>query len=62
MILIIIYIVGCCRVLRTDLGTENSIVAYLQPLLRHGHSDRFSGGNSHHYGKSTSNQVIYLHV
>lgn len=48
---------GCPRVLRSDLGTENSNVAFIQPLLRNEHSDRLSGINSHCYGKSTSNQV-----
>ena len=58
---IVIYIatcnnlLGCPRVLRTDLGTENSNIAFLQPILRHYHGDSLSGNNSHHYGKSTSN-------
>jgi hypothetical protein len=48
---------GCPRVLRTDLGTENAVIAYLQPTLRHFHADSLSGINSHHYGKSTADQV-----
>jgi hypothetical protein len=49
---------GCPRVLRTDLGTENAVIAYLQPTLRHFHADSLSGINSHRYGKSTANQRI----
>lgn len=43
--------------MRTDPGTENSIVAVIQPVLRHIGSDSFAGCNSHRYGKSPSNQV-----
>ena len=43
---------GCPRIIRTDRGTENARVAYLQPFLRrHGHSFQ--------YGRSASNQVWY---
>ena len=45
--------------IQTDLGTENSNVAFLQPILRHNDSDDFSGSYSHRYGRSTSNQVFY---
>ena len=48
---------GCPRVLRTDMGSENSLIAVFQPLLRHAHMDGNSGSNSHHYGRSTFNQV-----
>ena len=44
-------------ILRTDMGTENSNIAFLQPILRHHGVDDFSGSSSHRYGKSTSNQV-----
>ena len=54
------YVKGCPRLLRTDLGSENSKIAFLQPMLRHYHSDSLSGCNSHCYGKSTSNQVNLL--
>lgn len=48
----------CCpSILRTDIGTENSTIALIQPILRHGHTDSLAGENSHRYGKSTSNQV-----
>ena len=49
--------VGCPQVLRTDRGTENSILAMIQPMLRHNHTDLFAQHKSHIYGKSTSNQV-----
>lgn len=45
-----IHATGCPRFLRIDLGTENSTVAFLQPLLQHNLV-------SHIYGKSTMNQV-----
>lgn len=48
---------GCPTILRTDLGTENSSVAVIQPVLRHYHTDSLAGKNSHWYGKSTANQV-----
>ena len=38
-------------------NTENSLVAVIQPALRHTGSDNFAGSNSHRYGKSPSNQV-----
>ena len=40
-----------------DLGTENSSLAVIQPILRHSHQDDLSGDKSHRYGKSTANQV-----
>ena len=50
--------IGCPTILRTDLGTENSTIAVIQPALRHGGDDKYAGENSHRYGKSTSNRVI----
>ena len=52
-----ISIAGCPQVLRTDAGTENSLLAVIQPMLRHEHSDCFYQERSHIYGRSTSNQV-----
>ena len=43
IILAFITTLGCPTVLRTDLGTENSNVAFLQPILRHNDSDDLSG-------------------
>ena len=48
--------IGCPRFLRTDLGSENSNIAFLQPLLQH----HLSNTVSHFYGKSIMNQV-YLY-
>lgn len=48
---------GCPQVLRTDRGTENSMIAVIQPMLRNSHSDSFAREKSHIYGRSTSNQV-----
>lgn len=45
-------------VLRTDRGTENAIIAFVQPTLRSQHSDVFAAEKSFRYGKSSSNQVI----
>ena len=50
----------CPRLLRTDPGTENSIIVVMQPMLRHNGSDPLSGANSHRYGTSTSNQVLTI--
>lgn len=49
---------GYPSILRTDAGTENSSLAYIQPVLRHNHSDEFAKESSHRYGKSTTNQVL----
>ena len=39
--------VGCPRVLRTDRGTENSLLAVIQPVLRHYHGDSLAQEKSH---------------
>lgn len=41
-----IVIIGCPTILRTDCGTESSIVAFLQPTLRHAGSDFYRGEKS----------------
>ena len=48
---------GTPRVLRADRGTENSIIAFVQPSLRSQHLDDLAKEKSFRYGKSTSNQV-----
>ena len=53
------YPIGCPRILRTDMGTENSILAVIQPMLRHTGTDTFAGAASHRYGRSPSNQVCW---
>ena len=49
--------IGVPRILRSDCGTENTHIAFLQPYLRRNHTDCFSGLASYRYGKSVSNQV-----
>ena len=49
--------VGCPTILRTDRGTENTNIAFLQPFLRDQHDDPFAKEKSFMYGRSTSNQV-----
>ena len=51
--------IGCPRVLRTDRGTENTHIAFIQPTFRHCDPDDLAGINSHRYGRSTSNQVCF---
>ena len=57
--------VGVPRLIRTDCGTDNTVIAVLQPFLRRHGTGEFSGEGSFQYGKSTSNQVImrlqYVH-
>ena len=47
------------RLLLTDLATDNSTLAFVQPFLRRIHSDGMRD-NSFMYGKSTSNQVYCM--
>ena len=49
---------GCPLIVRSDRGTENSTVRDLQQYFRRNGQDRFGGGNSFMYGRSTSNQRI----
>lgn len=49
---------ACPRLLRTDCGTENGVMAAIQCYFRQGFDDEYSGINSHRYGTSTSNQRI----
>jgi hypothetical protein len=46
------------RILRSDLGTENTNLSFIQPFFRSSGSDEFAGVKSFVYGKSTSNQRI----
>ena len=50
---------GAPAVLRCDLGTENTTLAFIQPYLRQRGRDSFAGENSFRYGRSTSNQARY---
>ena len=49
--------IGTPTILLADRGTENSIVAFVQPTLRSQHTDVFAAEKSFRYGKSSSNQV-----
>ena len=41
------------------MGIENSLLAQIQPILRHFDTDSLAGSKSFMYGKSISNQVQY---
>jgi len=49
---------GCPKLLRTDPGTENILMATMQCLLRANGNDEFSGEKAHRYGPSTGNQRV----
>lgn len=49
---------GCPRILRADMGTENSCIRDVQRFLRRNDDDLHSGEKSFIYGRSTSNQRI----
>lgn len=48
---------GCPKLVRTDRGTENTKIAFMQPFLRRHGTDTLSGENSFRYGRSVHNQV-----
>ena len=50
-------IIGCPSIIRSDHGTENTILASTHMALRHYHNDEFSGEKSFRYGASTTNTV-----
>ena len=49
---------GTARIVRADLGTENTYVAGIQRFLRNNSRDSFSKDMSFMYGRSVSNQRI----
>jgi len=49
---------GCPRILRADMGTENSTIRDMQRYLRRSDDDPLAGERSFIYGKSTANQRI----
>ena len=53
---------GTPRILRCDMGTENSNIAFIQPFLRRYGTDCFAGDSSFRYGRSVSNQVRYMDI
>lgn len=56
LLLLLLLFLGCPKMVRTDYGTENSLLAIIQQILRHNSSDR----TSFLYGKSTHNQVFTI--
>ena len=49
---------GCPVILRTDTGTENTVIAAVQSYLRCDRQDEHAGAKAHVYGSSHSNQRI----
>ena len=49
---------GCPTMVRTDRGTENTLMAAMQCFLRRSHGDDQASLKAHAYGPSTSNQRI----
>lgn len=49
---------GCPKLLRTDPGTENVVMATMQCLLRAKSNDEFTGEKAHRYDTSTGNQRV----
>lgn len=57
--ILLFYVAGLPSVVRTDHGTENSVVAYIQPFLRRNGTDEFFD-KSFRYGRSVFNQVCCM--
>ena len=55
-------VAGAPTIVRADRGTENSVIAFIQPAFHSQQNDSFVGERSFCYGKSTSNQVGTHHV
>ena len=53
-----VFTLGCPKVIRSDYGTENCIVAKLQIAFRMHHNDSLSAEHSYIYGPSTANTVL----
>lgn len=49
---------GCPRLVQTDCGTENVVLASIQGVFCRNASNPYSGPNSHRYGSSPANQRI----
>ena len=49
---------GCPAVVRTDRGTENTLMAAMQCFLRRSHGDNYASFKACRYRASTSNQRI----
>ena len=57
VVIILMYCLGCPTILRSDYGTENTVLASYQMALRDHHDDCFSGEKSYRFGRSTTNTV-----
>jgi len=55
------YLQGVPSVVRCDMGSENTTIAYLQPFLRR-HGRDSAAERSFRYGKSVSNQVYSNYI
>ena len=53
---------GVPTIVRSDYGTENSSLAACHMMLRHDHTDEFSGEKSYRYGSSTTNNVCRTNI
>ena len=51
---------GAPSIVRADRVTENTIVAFLQPTLRHEGTD--TGAKSFQYGQSSANQANKMQI
>ena len=51
---------GAPRLLRTECGTENTNLSFIQPYLGRDHTDCLSGMDSFRYGKSVTNQASLI--
>ena len=48
---------GVPSIVRSDHGTENTVLAASHMSLRHQHTDQFRGERSFRFGSSTTNTV-----
>ncbi|XP_065831019.1 uncharacterized protein [Oscarella lobularis] len=54
-----VFLNRCCpAVVRSDYGTENTLLSKMQMMLRDEGNDGLAGGRSHQFGKSAFNQRI----
>ena len=53
-------LLGCPSIIRSDYGTENSVLAACHMALRHNHDDEISGARSFRFGSSTTNTVEFI--
>ena len=51
---------GCPSILRSDCGTENTVLSACHMTLRHNHMDEFKGEKSFRFGSSATNTVKFV--